>query len=408
MDALLSNPFFTLGLILIAGCFAGQVAHFFGIPRISGYILMGLILSPSVSGILQLSQIYTIFGFTSQMALAIIAYSIGGSLQMGKLRDLGGPILWIVLAEGVGAFIFTCLAVLAVSTFLPFAAGSNYLMVAAVILLLGGICVATAPAASMAIVHELRAKGPLTTTLLGVVALDDALCILIFSAALTAAGHLTGTSEANYAVLIMGVMEVCGSLVLGLLGGYLLSFTLSPGKRADANLLFILGAIFLVSSLATTFRFSPLLANMMMGFFIINKIPHADDLFHQLDLMEELIFCLFFSLAAAHFNLEILISSATLAIPLLVGRFAGKLIGAYLGGIFSGAPPQVAKLLGLTLLPQAGVALGLIFLAKPMIPSEIFNFILSAMLASIILNEIISPPLVKWALTKAGEAKPEE
>jgi Kef-type K+ transport system membrane component KefB len=408
VDALLLNPLFALGLILITGCLAGQAAHYFGMPRISGYILTGLILSPSISGILQPAQVYSLFGFTSQMALAIIAYSIGGSLQTGKLRELGGPILWIVLAEGVGAFVFTCLAVLAARAFLPFAFNGNDLMLAAVILLLGGISVATAPAASMAIVHELRARGPLTTTLLGVVALDDALCILIFSAALTAAGHLTGTSEANYAVLLMGVVEVCGSLVLGLLGGFLLSRALSPGKRADANLLFILGAIFLVSSLADNFGFSPLLANMMMGFFIINKIPHADDLFHQLDLMEELIFCLFFSLAAAHFNLAVLISSATLAVILLVGRFTGKLIGAYLGGIFSGAPPQVAKFLGLTLLPQAGVALGLIFLARPMMPPEIFDLMLSAMLASIILNEIISPPLVKWALTKAGEANPEE
>ena len=408
MDALLFNPLFSLGLILIVGSLAGMAAHSLGIPRISGYIVTGLLLSPSVSSILPRDQVSSLFDFTSQMALAVIAYSIGGSIKMKDLRSLGRPILWITLVQGLGAFVFTSLAILAASPFLSFTGSDNALMLVAIILILSGIAVATAPATTLAMVHELRASGPLTTTLLGVVALDDGLCIIIVSAALAAAGHLAGVSGANNTVLLQGGLEIVGGLMLGLAGGFLLSFLLSPGKRADTNMLFILGAVFLLSSLAGHFGLSPLLPNMVMGFFIINRIAHADELFHQLDLIEELVFCLFFTLAAAHFNLAALQSSAALGGILLLGRFVGKLAGAYVGGIFSGAPAQVSRYLGITLLPQAGLSLGLIFLAKPIVPPEVFEVMLNAMLASIILNEIISPPLVKWALHRAGEAKPEE
>ncbi|MEW6428496.1 MAG: cation:proton antiporter [Thermodesulfobacteriota bacterium] len=408
MDPLPSDPLFTLGLLLIAGSLAGTAAHHFGIPRISGYILTGLLLSPSVSGLLPAAQVESLFAFTSQMALAVIAYSIGGSLQMKKMRNLGGAILSITLCQGLGAFACTCLAVSIASPLLSFAGNGSAVPLASIILVLGAISVATAPAATLALVHELRSRGPLTTTLLGVVALDDGLCIVIFSAALTIAGHLGGIATAGGSMFWRGILEVAGALALGLSAGFFLRLCLSPGKRADINLLFTLGAVFLVNSLADYLRISPLLANMAMGLFIINGMSHADDLFHQLDLFEELVFCLFFSLAAAHFNIAVLQSSALLGAILLLGRFAGKLAGSYLGGILSGAPGHVRRYLGITLLPQAGLSLGLIFLARPILTPEIFEVLLSAMLAAIIMNEIVSPPLVKWALHRAGETHPEE
>ncbi|MDD3620216.1 MAG: cation:proton antiporter [Desulfobulbaceae bacterium] len=408
MDALPLNPIFTLGLIITGGSLAGMSAHALGMPRISGYILAGLLLSPSVSSILQPAQVDSLFDFISPTALALIAYSIGGSIKMSNLHDLGRPILWITLAQGLGALVFTSLAVLAASLFLSFAGHDNAVTRTSITLILGGIAVATAPAATLAMVHELRARGPLTTTLLGVVALDDFLCIIIFSVVLAIAGHLSGTAGAPGIVVLQGAIEIFGSLALGILGGFLLRFILSPGKRAETNMLFLVGAVFLLSGLSEHLGLSPLLANMMMGFFIINTIAHADELFHQLDLIEELIFCLFFTLAAAHFNLAVLRSSALLGAILLLSRFLGKVAGTYLGGVLAGAPVPVTRFLGITLLPQAGLSLGLIFLARPIVPSPVFDAMLSAMLASIILNEIISPPLVKWALLRAGEVHPEE
>lgn len=275
-----------------------------------------------------------------------------------------------------------------------------------VILILGGISVATAPAATMAVVHELRAKGPLTTTLLGVVALDDALSIIIFSGAITIASQLL-SGNADNSLFVQGIMTIVGAIAVGLAGGLIFRNFLNPSNRPETNLMLILGAIFLVSGLSNNFGFSSLLANMVMGFVIINRVKHADDLFHQMDIIEETIFCLFFTLAAAHFDAKLFDASDVLGIVLLVGRFIGKLGGTCIGGKISRSSPRIYQNLGLALLPQAGVSLGLIFLAKPILPAEIFVLLLSAMLVSIILNEIISPPLVKWAITKAGENNPD-
>lgn len=400
------QPLFTLGLILFTGYFAGRAANYFGFPHISGYIFSGLCFSPSISGIIAPQQIDILFSFTSDIALAFIAYSIGGSLLISRIKVLKKEILWINLVQGFGALICTCIAVYLAGDFLPPFISENTNTFISVILILGAISVATAPAATMAVVHELRAKGPLTTTLLGVVALDDALSILIFSAAITIASLLL-TGNIDNAIIFHGVTTIAGAISVGLVGGLIFSYFLNPSMRPETNLMLTLGAIFLVSGLSSHFGFSPLLANMAMGFVIINRIKHADDLFHQLDIIEEVIYCLFFTLAAAHFDTDLLATSLLLGIVLLIGRFIGKLGGTFLGGKISKASPLIYKYLGLTLLPQAGLSLGLIFLAKPILTAEIFDVLLSAMLLSIILNEIISPPLVKWAITRAGENNPD-
>ena len=400
------QPLFTLGLILFAGYFAGRAANYFHLPRISGYIFSGLCFSPSISGIIAPQQIDILFSFTSEIALAFIAYSIGGSLLISRVKVLGKQIIWINLAQGLGAFVCTCIAVYVAGDFLPPSINKNDNTFISVILILGGISIATAPAATMAVIHELRAKGPLTTTLLGVVALDDALSIIIFSGVITIASLLL-LGNIDNSVILQGVITIVGAISVGLVGGFILSYFLNPSMRPETNFMLTLGAIFLVSSLSSHFGFSPLLANMVMGFVIINRIKQADDLFHQLDNIEEIFYCLFFTLAAAHFDTSVFATSYLLGIVILVGRFTGKLGGTFLGGKISKASPQIYKNLGITLLPQAGLSLGLIFLAKPILTAEVFDVLLSAMLLSIIMNEIISPPLVKWAITRAGENNPD-
>jgi len=400
------QPLFILGLILVTGYFAGRAANFLRLPRISGYIVTGLVFSPSISGIISHQQINNLFIFTSEIALAFIAYSIGGSLLMSRIRGLGKEILWINLAEGSGAFTCTCFAVYVSGPFLSPLISNNGSTFISVLLILGGISVATAPAATMAVIHELRAKGPLTTTLLGVVALDDALSIIIFSGSITIAGQLL-CSNAGGSLVMQGIMTIAGAISVGFVGGLIFRLFLNPSKRPETNLMLTLGAIFLVSGLSNHFSFSPLLANMVMGFVIVNKVKHADDLFHQMDIIEETFFCLFFTLAAAHFDTKVFATSALLGIVILVGRFIGKLGGTFIGGKISKASPQIYNNLGMALLPQAGLSLGLIFLAEPILPTELFDILISSMLVATILNEIISPPLVKWAITKAGENNPE-
>ncbi len=396
------HPLFILGLILTMGYIAGRIAHFLGLPRISGYIGAGLVFSPSVTGIIAPHQIEELFSLTSEIALAFIAYSVGGSLLLSRVRVLGKEIMWITICQGLGAFLCTSLAVYSINNFLPAFITANNSILIAVVLILGSIAVATAPAATIAVLHELRAKGPLTTALLEIVALDDALSIIVFTGALTIAGQLI-TGIVDFLVIMQGIATIAGAIAIGLAGGLIFSALLDPSKRPETNFMLSLGAIFLISGVSGTLGFSPLLANMVMGFVIINRVKHSDDLFHQLDIIEETVFCLFFTLAAAHFDTSVLATSSLLGIVLLVGRFIGKLGGTFVGGRIAKAAPQIYTNLGITLLPQAGLSLGLIFLAQPILPANIFDVLLSAMLAAIILNEIISPPLVKWAITRAGE-----
>jgi len=401
------QPLTILGLILVTGYFSGKAANRLRLPRISGYIVAGLLFSPSITGIIPYQQISHLFLFTSELALAFIAYSIGGSLRISRIRDLGKEIIWINLSEGTGAFVCTCAAVYLCRPLLSPLLHESDAIFLSVILILGGISVATAPAATMAVMHELRARGPLTTTLLGVVALDDALSIVLFSASITIAGQLLLSNADNH-LIIQGVLTIVGSLLMGGLGGLVFGHFFQPSKRPESNLMLTLGAIFLISGISTHLGFSPLLANMTMGFVVINRVKHADDLFHQMDIMEETIFCLFFTLAAAHFDLKVFTTSAVLGIIILLGRFVGKLGGTLVGGKIAHASPQIYRNLGLALLPQAGLSLGLVFLAEPILPTEIFDMLLSAILVSIILNEMISPPLVKWAIGNAGETNVEE
>ncbi len=405
MNHLVFHPLLVLGLLLISGYVAGRAANALRLPWVTGYIVAGMIMSPSITGILSRSQVETHLEFVSDMALSLIAYAIGGSLCMSRVKMLGKPILWISLTEGVGALVFTSLAVYVASYFSPALRANGPEVFICIILIMGTVSVGTAPAATLAVVHELRARGALTTTLLGVVALDDALSIILFSWAITVAGYLLDAGAGTNLGLFHGILEIAGALTIGTIGGLSLTYLAGSRQRAGIHLLVIFGIVFLVSGIAIRFSFSPLLANIMTGFVMTNTMKHADHILQQLETVEESIYCLFFALAGAHLDIGVLTTSTLLGIILLLGRFAGKFAGTILGARISHAPAMVRKYLGITLLPQAGLSLGLIFLAQPFLPSEAYGVLVNAMLACVIINEFVSPPMVKWALNRVGEAR---
>lgn len=403
MEQFQYHPLLPIGILLIAGYLVGQAANYFRLPRITGYLVAGIALSPSFTNILDRLQVEVLLDFVSTLALAVIAFSIGGSLQMSSVRLLGKPILWITLCQAVGAMFFASLTIYAAGYFSPAlrAGGSGQFFSA--VFIIGAISAATAPAAVLAVIHELRTRGPLTTTLLGVVALDDALTIILFSGTVNVAGYILDLGPANMG-LFHGFLEIAGALVLGAVGGVILPYIIGHHRqRAEVNLVVMFGAIFLIAGVAIQAGFSPLLANMTMGFVMVNRKRDGDDLFHQLATFEEPLYCLFFALAGAHFNISVFTMAAFIGIALMLGRFTGKLTGTIVGSQISHAPPVVLKYLGITLLPQAGLSLGLIFLARPFFAAATYEVLLNAMLASVIINELIAPPLFKWALSRAGE-----
>jgi len=399
----LMHPLMVSGILLVSGYLVARFATYVGLPRVTGYLAAGILLSPSVSGLISVAGLENL-SIISDMALSVIAFSIGGSLQYSRIKRLGRSILTITLFQGIFASLMVIAALLLLNQIAPIPGASGGTIFIGVLMVLGAISAATAPAATLAVVHEERAEGPVTTTLLGVVALDDALTIILFSVSSAIFLALNG-GGADLTPIYSASRDIGEGLLLGFVGGLLLARLLARQSTAQINLVILMGAILFIAGLSELVECSPLLSNMTMGFTVINRMKHGDEVFSQLDLVEESIFCLFFSLAGAHFDLLSLQTASLLGLALFIGRAAGKMSGAGVGGAVSGAESGVRKYLGITLLPQAGVSIGLIFQARTLFGEELYTLMLNGVLASIIINAIISPPMIKFALRRSGESR---
>jgi Kef-type K+ transport system membrane component KefB len=405
-----AHPLVFLGLLLLLSYAGGKVASYFKAPRVTGYLVVGILLSPSALGLFHERLVKEDLTLVTDIALSIIAFSIGGTLRLAKLKKLGKHILWITLAEASGAFLVVT-AILSLAFFLlhgfkPLAPSflTLYLPLA---LMIGALSAATAPAATLAIIHEYEAKGPLTATLLGVVALDDALTIVFFTFASAAANSLVNHQAITWlSVMVAPFLSILVSLAIGGAFGIALRKLIRFVPRKKAMFGVMVGAIFLAGGLAINLKVSPLLANMMLGFVVTNFVARHEDLFAVVENIDEPIFGMFFALAGAHFDFRVMEEAGGLALLIILGRFVGKLLGSRLGARLSQAPEVVRKYLGFALLPKAGVTVGLVLAAKEVFGPTTYQaeVMVNAVLGSVIINELMTPFFVRFALFKAGEA----
>ncbi len=404
------NPILAVGILIIIGYLGGMAAKKVKFPRISGYIFIGMLLGVSFLNIISQDIIHGGLNIITDITLGIIAYLVGGSLSLESLRRVRKDIAWISLLEALGAWVFVTLILLILGPLLvklgtvDLIFSQTYLPMA---LILGAVSLATAPAATIAIIREYKSRGPLTTILMGVVTLDDAYAIIGTAIALSIAGVCVGGMESFsvYQVIVTPMFEIIGSVVVGTIFAVALMGMSRFAKNRQALLAVVFGMIMLSAGMAKMFKFSPLLVNIVMGFFIVNRMGYNKDMFLVIDDIEDVIFAAFFTLAGAHLDLAIMRVAWTLALLIIIGRFSGKLFGSRLGALLSGAPSQVRKYLGLGLLPKAGVTLGLILLAVENPAFARFGEVMvNGVLGSVVINELIAPPLVKYALFKAGEA----
>lgn len=404
------NLILAVGILVIAGFFGGLVAKRIRYPRISGYIIVGMLLSPSILNVIPSQLIREDLSVVTDIVLGVIAYLIGGSLSIERLKKLGKNIVTITPFEALGAWIFVTLLILSLGHFVIKFDISNpnfYQTYLPMAIIIGAISSATAPAAILAIIHEYRAKGTLTTTLLGVVALDDAFAIISFAIATSIATVLIIGVEALslYQMLIVPMFDVVGSLLLGAGFGFTLVYMSRFSKTRKTLLVTVLGMIMLSIGTAKFLGISSLLANMAMGFVIVNKMRPSEKMFAVISDIEDVIFAVFFTLAGAHFDLGVVKTAGILALLIVIGRFSGKFVGARIGATISQAPTVIRKYLGFALLPKAGVTIGLVLLTQQNSAFSIIgNIMVNAILASVIINELIAPLLTKYALFKAGEA----
>ncbi len=392
------NILLLFGFIVLVGLLFGRGFERVGIPQVVGYIVAGVILGDSVTHFISTELLDKLVPLT-QLALAFIGFMVGGELKKSVFQKYGKQFLAILLSEGLLAM-FT----VAVLTFL----WTKNLPLA---LLLGALCSATAPAATVDVLWEYHSRGPLTTTILAIVALDDGLALILYGFAFAFANVLVvgGTLDANV-MLVQPLTEIFGSLFLGGAIGFLLDYGLRFIKLKDDKLVVNIGAVLLASGLASHFEFSLILTNMAVGLVLTNM--HTDRNEPNFDLVKSFvppIYIIFFIFVGARLQIGLLPKMGMLGLLYVAGRTAGKWIGAYFGSKLSGADENVQKYLGFALFSQAGVAIGLAldiyqhFSQMGAAGTQLGHTVINVIAATTLLVQIIGPPSVKYAITKAKE-----
>lgn len=385
---------FLLGLLILSGLLLGLLASRFCFPRVAAYVIAGIIFSPDLLG--------TVFHFSighwadalTTIALGIIAYLIGGSFTVSQFRRIGTMIFSIALGESCGAVLCVFLALVLLGprfqeiSVLPFA------------LAFASIAATTAPAGTIAVLHQYRAQGPVSSTLLGTVALDDAIGIILFSLMLSFTVGASVITTLGGAVLGIGA-----ALVIGSLTGKIAALFCRHIRQGGLRLPIVLGSILLVVGLAEQFSFSPLLSCMSLGFFCrYFSGAGGDHLFAPIEYFEELVFIIFFTLAGAHFSKDVFLEHFDLIILYFLARIIGKVAGSALGAFLAGAPRNITRWIGLGLIPQAGVAVGLaLTLSQHPAFRTVSAVIINVILATTLIYELVGPLFVKFGLSRAGE-----
>ncbi len=406
------NIALAIGVMIIAGFLGGVVMRKLRFPRVTGYIVVGVLLSPSVLGSLGLDFLSKAtldsLDIITNVALGIVAYAIGSSLRLESLRKLGRSIAWITPFQSLGTWLIITLALAFLSPLvLPIPGATFFQFYFPMAFIIGAIASATAPALTLAIIRELRARGPLTTTLLAVVALDDAIAVIAFAIAVGVAQPLvSGVGGVSfYQMLGVPFLHILESVGIGAAFGFALINIAKLVKTRKLVLVVVLGVIVTCIGVTNLLGVSLIMANMVVGFVVVNR-GRKDEPFPVIENIEDVVFTVFFVLAGMHFDLGVMKTAGILAVSLFAIRFAGKYYGARIGAKIAHAPEAVKKYIGFTLLPQAGVAIGLALLAKSAFPDfpVLGDVLLNVVLASVIISEIASPPLVKYGILKAGES----
>lgn len=425
--------FIYIAVLLLAALLSTRLMKIFKLPNVTGYILTGIVMGPFVFGLLfnnftydgiKDSPIYLYIDnikWVSTIALGFIAFSIGTSFKKPVLKTVGKRVVIITVLEALFASIFVIAALVIAHFIFPEQVSWE------LVLTLGAIAAATAPAATLMVIKQYRARGPLVDTLLPVVALDDAVALILFAVlfqiAMTMAG---GGSFDVYKMIVKPILEIIISLSIGVAFGFLISFMNKFFKSRNNRLIICIFSIFACCGLYYLFKskylggfeLSSLLMCMMVGAIYTNLCPDSGKTLDVMDRFTSPIYLMFFVISGASLDLTIFFSKnglivAGIAVVYIIFRVAGKWTGAFTGASISNCEPKVKKYLGFALIPQAGVAIGLattantLFLSNP--NTEVAGtMVIAIILTSTLVYELIGPLVSKFALKKAGEIPEKE
>ncbi|MBE0432117.1 cation:proton antiporter [candidate division WOR-3 bacterium] len=386
------NDLLSAGLILLLGFIGARALRIIHLPSVTAFLLVGIVIGPQVLGVVT-PQIFGASEFISNLVLGLIAFGLGESFRFDKVRQGMKQVMWISIIAALGAWLLVSAALL-----VYFAIARLPLYPAIV---LGAAAAATAPAATVLVIREYRAGGPVTDLLLKVVAIDDAWCLII-SAVVIAVGNAMRADVFEWSIVFTGLGEIFGALLIGAVLGYVAS-RLSRFVRTNEELLiYMLGALLFNVGLSIALEISVLLSAMAMGFVMANTARENDRCFEVLRSVDTPLYIAFFIVSGAHLDFKLLYTLGIAGILYVLFRTAGKVWGARLGAKVSGAPRSAADWLGLSLTPQAGVALGVGLMAKASFP-EYGDYIFTIIAATSVIFELAGPLLTKYSLVKAGE-----
>lgn len=384
------NTLFYLAIILFSGLICGRAVKHIKLPNVTGYLIAGLLLGPHILKLVPTNLIGSL-ELISEMALAFIAFSIGSEFKLSYLKKVGLTPIVIAILEGLAATFLVTLALVLSGFDIKVA------------LLLGAIASATAPAATIMVVKQFNAKGPVTETLLSVVALDDAVALIAFGFSMAIVNSLQNPNKASLMMaIITPFIEIIGSVVLGFLLGLLFTIPLRYFKKASNRTIITTGFVFLGSALATMLGLSPLLLCMCMGAMLININKSGNEIMGLVNNVTPPIFLMFFVVSGMELDITSIPKIGVIGIIYVICRVIGKVAGAYIGAAIMKAPAPVKKYLGYSLVPQAGVAIGLSLIAANTLP-ELGQAIRTVVLCATFIYELTGPTITKLSLEKAGE-----
>ncbi|PRR79751.1 cation:proton antiporter [Clostridium vincentii] len=390
MNRLELNIYTNLALALFLALLSSKIMKKLHLPNVTGYLIIGLIAGPYCLKILSVEVIEQ-FLIIPEIALGFIAFSIGSEFKLSYLKKVGKSPVIIAIAEALGAVLVVDIALIITGHDIAFS------------LVLGAIAAATAPAATLMVVRQYKAKGPVTRTLLPVVAIDDALALMLYGISIAIAKAIDSHGTVPLASSLFNpIIEIVGALIFGAILGIILKFLVKLYTGRGNRLTSCIAMILFCIGVSNLLGVSALLACMAMSSVFVNISNISITIYEQVDRLTPPIFMLFFFISGAELDMSILPSVGVIGAIYVIFRVVGKVGGAALGARIAHSEPVVQKYLGFTLIPQAGVAIGLATLAMAVVPdygSEIRAIILSAT----VIYELIGPIVAKTVLKKAGE-----
>jgi Kef-type K+ transport system membrane component KefB len=388
------NAILSVGLILLFALAAGHAAQWIRLPEVTGYLLIGMLIGPTGLNLVTVENREAL-QFLSEVALGLILFSIGAIFRAEMVRLVGWRVAGITAAETAGAFLLVTGGMLALHVPTPAA------------LLLGVIAMETAPATTLMVLHEYDARGPLTDTLLALVAFNNMLVLIVYgvtAAALTFVGDSSPASLAAMPAPLLGlVWNVCGSLALGVVLGLLLDAWSAWVRESGEIMILAVGVVLVGVGGARGLGLSPLFATLAMGATTVNASPRSEELVSALGKADPPLYAAFFVLAGAELRPETLATIGLTGLLFVLLRTGGKVAGAYLAAARTALPDAVRRHIGLCLVSSSSLAIGLTIQVREQFPAY-GEEITGIVLAAVLVFEIVGPLLTRLALLRTGEA----